>query len=106
MLYNLFQNTRLKERSRLQETDDTHHIEAVEVVNISVLPAVRVHRIFMHRNLGAVEHARLIHVVPSVNILTGALVVFVVELRCPPASHVSSGKVGVRGGPCNGQMAH
>lgn len=45
-----------------------HHIEAIEVVEVSMFP-VAVYRVFVHGDLRAVEHGRLVHIVPRVQVL-------------------------------------
>ena len=50
----------------------TDHVEAVEVVHVAVLPGP-VHRVLVHGDLGPVEDGRLVHVVPGVQVLHGAL---------------------------------
>lgn len=50
----------------------THHIEAIEVVQVAVLPGT-MHCILVHGDLWAVEDRRLIHVVPCVEVLHGTL---------------------------------
>ena len=39
---------------------------AVDVMNVAVLPAAEVLRVFMHGDLGPIEHRWLVHVVPVV----------------------------------------
>ena len=43
----------------------------VHVVQVAVLH-LAVHLVLRHRHLGAVEHARLVHVIPCVGVQSGA----------------------------------
>ena len=52
---------------------NTDHIEAVEVVEVAVLPGA-VHSVLVHGDLRAIEDGRFVHVVPGVQVLHRALV--------------------------------
>mmetsp|Transcript_17547 Transcript_17547/g.44716 ORF Transcript_17547/g.44716 Transcript_17547/m.44716 type:complete len:648 (-) Transcript_17547:7-1950(-) len=60
------------------------HQHAVEVVQVAVLPAAGVYRVLHDGGLGAVEHGRLVHVVPGEERRCAALVAVVGELVGPP----------------------
>lgn len=45
-----------------------HHIKSIDIVYVSVLP-VSMYRIFVHSDLWAIEHGRLVHVIPSKEVL-------------------------------------
>lgn len=50
----------------------THHIEAIQVVHVAVLPG-SMHCIFDHGDLWPIEDRRLIHVIPDIKIILGTL---------------------------------
>ena len=56
--------------------ESAHDVEvSVQVVNVAVLPSSVVDDVLGHGDLGAVEHAWLVHVVPSVDVQGRSLVV-------------------------------
>ena len=63
--------------------DVTHHVGAVDVVHVSVLRAAEVLRVFVHGDLGPVEHRRLVHVVPRVEVERAAHVIVQQKLLGP-----------------------
>mmetsp|Transcript_48915 Transcript_48915/g.157332 ORF Transcript_48915/g.157332 Transcript_48915/m.157332 type:complete len:741 (+) Transcript_48915:977-3199(+) len=71
-------------------------VVAVHVVHIPVLDvAVGVDGIPRASHLGAVENGRLVHVVPDVQVLVGALVLVECELGAPVVAHPRVREVGV-----------
>lgn len=48
-----------------EAAQEPHHIEAVNVVDVPVLPAPVVPGVLEHGDLRAIEHRRFIHVVPD-----------------------------------------
>lgn len=56
----------------MQDCTPTHHIKAIEVVHITVLPLPML-GIFHHGDLWSVEDRRLIHVIPHIEVVIGAL---------------------------------
>ena len=57
--------------------------------------------IFMERNFRPIEHRRLIHVIPGMQVLCTAAVLIVVEFRRPPFPDVGVQEVWPAGGACN-----
>lgn len=57
---------------RHRGTLETHHIEAIDVVHVTVLPGA-MHGVLVHSDLWPIEDRRLIHVIPGVQVLHGAL---------------------------------
>ena len=69
------------------------------VVNFPVLHPPGVNQVLLHRNLRSVEHGRLVHVVPDVQVLGASLVLVQRELTRPPVPNRRGGHVQVRGAP-------
>ena len=65
-----------------------HLTLAVDVVHGAMLVTVEVQGVLVKRDLGSVEHARLVHVVPRVRVESGARVVLQQELARPPLAHL------------------
>mmetsp|Transcript_31915 Transcript_31915/g.67877 ORF Transcript_31915/g.67877 Transcript_31915/m.67877 type:complete len:367 (-) Transcript_31915:975-2075(-) len=97
-----------EERSREHESSVPGHplrqsleggtvdVVAIHVVNIAMLYiAVGVDRVPRHRDLWAIENRWLIHIVPDVKVLVGALVLVQCVLLAPILPHFRVGEVGV-----------
>lgn len=54
--------------STFYHTSVPHHIKSIDIVDVSVLP-LSMYCIFVHSDLRPIEHRRLIHVIPSKEIL-------------------------------------
>lgn len=46
----------------------SYHVEAIDVVHVSVLPAAVMLGILEHGDLRAIEHRRFIHVIPDIEV--------------------------------------
>mmetsp|Transcript_12550 Transcript_12550/g.37706 ORF Transcript_12550/g.37706 Transcript_12550/m.37706 type:complete len:368 (-) Transcript_12550:667-1770(-) len=68
-------------------------------MHVAVLHPAVVHQVLRERDLGAVEHAGLVHVVPDVEVLGGAGVVARQEVGAPPLPHLGVHHIQVRAGP-------
>lgn len=59
-------------QTNISQKKGSYHIEAIKVVNVSVLPDT-MKCIFVHGDLRPIKHRRLVHVIPDVLILHGTL---------------------------------
>ena len=73
-------------------------IHPERVVHLAVLDAPVMHQILAHRHLRSVEHGRLVHVVPDVQVAGGPRVRVEREFSRPPVPHDGRDDVEVRGG--------
>ena len=69
------------------------------VVHLPVLHVPVVNQVLLHRDLRAVEHGRLVHVVPYVQVFRAALVIFQRKLIRPPRPHRGRRHVQIRAAP-------
>ena len=74
---------------------NTHKVKAIEVVNVSVFPAIGMDTILVHGDLRTIEHRRLVHVVPVKEVGTTALIAVMAQAACPPITNVLAGEVWV-----------
>ena len=75
----------------------THKVEPIQVVDVSVLPPIGMDHIFVHGDLRAVEHWRLVHVVPCEQVRAAAIVAVVGEATGPPVTHILTSEIWVAG---------
>ena len=71
-------------------------VHAESVVHFAMLDAAVMNQVFLHRNFGTVEHGRLVHIVPNVQVFRRSFVGVQRKLARPPLANVWIRDVQVR----------